>query len=172
MQEKFSWLVKGRMPQKYRFLLLFVAFIVIVLDQVSKNYVRSHINLFEVIPFIKFWNWTLVYNEGAAFSLLADQGGWQKLFFGIVALLVSVGLVFYLLNRIYSGLTGLALSLILGGALGNLIDRIVHGRVTDFIQWYYQSHYWPSFNLADSFITVGITLLIIESLFFNKNKNS
>ena len=101
---------------------------------------------------------------------MADQGGWQKLFFGIVAFIVSIGLVYYILNRVYSGLTGLALSFILGGALGNLVDRIVHGKVTDFIDWFYGAHHWPAFNMADSFITIGVTLLIIESIFFARGK--
>lgn len=170
MQEKFNWVVKSKIPQKHRFCLLFVSFLVAVIDQISKYYVRHNMNLFEVKPFVPFWNWTLVYNQGAAFSFLSDQGGWQKVFFGVVALFVSVGLVYYILNRVYSGLTGVALSFILGGALGNLVDRIVHGRVTDFIQWFYGTHYWPSFNLADSFITVGVTLLIIESIFFARGK--
>lgn len=170
MQEKFNWLIKCRMPQKYRFMLLAVAFLLAILDQVSKYYVRQHLAVFEVKRVMPFWNWTLVYNQGAAFSFLADQGGWQKLFFGLIALMVSIGLVYYILNRVYSGLIGVALSFVLGGALGNLTDRIVHGRVTDFIQWYYKTHYWPAFNLADSAITVGVALLIIESIFFARGK--
>lgn len=171
MQIKFSWLVKCHVPQKYRFLFLGGAFVVTILDQISKYYVQHHMVLFETKRVMPFWNWTLIYNQGAAFSFLADQGEWTKLFFGIIALIVSIGLVYYILNKIYSGLTGLALSLILGGALGNLIDRIVHGRVTDFIQWYYKTHYWPAFNLADSCITVGVAILIIESIFFAKGTN-
>lgn len=170
MSEKFNWVAPSRIAQKHRFLLLAVSLIIAIADQISKYYVRGHMHMFEVKPVMPFWNWTLVYNQGAAFSFLSDQGGWQKLFFGIIALGVSIGLVYYILNRIYSGLTGLALSFILGGALGNLVDRIVHGRVTDFVQWYYETHYWPAFNLADSFITVGVTLLVIESIFFTKAK--
>lgn len=170
MQEKFNWLIKCHVPRKYRFLFLAVAFIVAVLDQGSKYYVRDHMTLFEIKKVMPFWNWTLVYNQGAAFSFLADQGEWPKVFFGLMALIVSVGLVYFILNKVYSGLTGLALSFILGGALGNLIDRITHGRVTDFIQWYYKTHFWPAFNLADSFITVGVAILVIESIFFAKGK--
>ena len=117
-----------------------------------------------------FWNWTLAYNQGAAFSLFADQGGWQRIFFGVVALVVSIGIVYYILNRKFTGLTGVAISFILGGAVGNLVDRIMFGKVTDFIDWHYSVHHWPAFNVADSFITVGVTLLIIEGVFFSKNK--
>lgn len=171
MQEKFYWLIKSRMPQKYRFLFLAIASIIAILDQASKYYMRNHLSLFEIKPVMPSWNWTLIYNQGAAFSLLANQGNWPKVFFGIVAFLVAISLVYYILNRVYSGLTGLALCFILGGATGNLIDRIVHGRVTDFIQWYYRTHYWPAFNLADSAITIGVALLIIESIFFAKCEN-
>lgn len=170
MQEKFNWLIKCHVPQKHRFIFLMVAFVITGFDQITKYYVRDHMVLFETKKVMPFWNWTLIYNQGAAFSFLANQGEWTKLFFGIIALIVSIGLVYFILNKVYSGLTGLAISFILGGALGNLIDRIIHGRVTDFIQWYYKTHYWPAFNLADSFITVGVAILIIESIFFAKGK--
>jgi signal peptidase II len=170
MQDKFNWLVKCRIPQKYRFLFLTISFIMAMLDQLSKYYVRNNLTLFETRAFVPFWNWTLVYNQGAAFSFLANQGEWPKIFFGFVALIVSMCLVYFILNKRYSGLIGLALSLILGGALGNLIDRIIHGRVTDFIQWYYKTHYWPAFNVADSCITVGMVIIIIDSIFFANTK--
>ncbi len=171
MQIKFNWCVKCHVPQIYRFSFLGCAFIITILDQITKYYVRHHMALFEVKKVMPFWNWTLTYNQGAAFSLLANQGEWAKLFFGLIAFIVSISLVYYILNKVYSGLTGLSLSFILGGALGNLIDRIVDGRVTVFIQWHYKMHYWPSFNLADSFITVGVTILIIESIFIARGKD-
>lgn len=170
MQVKFNWGIKCHVPQKYRFLFLGGAFLITILDQITKYYARHYINLFETKRVMEFWNWTLTYNQGAAFSFLANKGEWPKLFFGAVALIVSLFLVYYILNKMYSGLTGLALSFILGGALGNLVDRIVDGRVTDFIQWHYKTHYWPAFNLADSCITVGVTLLIIESVFIARGK--
>lgn len=171
MQIKFNWCVKCHVPQIYRFLFLACAFIITILDQITKYFARHHIELFEVKRVMPFWNWTLVYNQGAAFNFLANQGEWAKLFFGLIALIVSMSLVYFILNKVYSGLTGLAISFILGGALGNLVDRIADGRVTDFIQWHYKTHYWPSFNLADSFITVGVTILIIESIFIARGKD-
>ncbi|MCC2645103.1 MAG: signal peptidase [Burkholderiales bacterium] len=170
MQIKFKWAVKCNIPQSYRFLFLGSAFIIAILDQITKYYARHNIMLHETKRVMQFWNWTLNYNQGAAFSFLADQGEWPKIFFGVIALIVSMSLVYYLLNKMYSGLSGLALSFILGGAMGNLVDRIVAGKVTDFIQWHYETHYWPAFNVADSFITVGVTLLIIESIFFARGK--
>ena len=171
-EQQCKWTNICSLSQKFRFGLLGISLIVIILDQLSKYYARHHLELHELIPFIKFWNWTLAYNQGAAFSLLANQGGWQQLFFGLIAFVVIVGLVYYILNRKFSGLTGLALSFILGGAAGNLIDRILLGKVTDFIDWYYNVHHWPTFNVADSFISVGITILIIESLFFAKGNKT
>jgi signal peptidase II len=170
MQIQFTWFNKCHVPQKYRFLFLGIAFVIILLDQLTKYYARHHLALFEIKPLMPFWNWTLIYNQGAAFSLLANKGELAKLFFGGIALIVSMSLVYVILNKMYSGLTGLSLSFILGGALGNLIDRIIDGRVTDFIQWYYKTHYWPAFNLADSFITVGVAILIIESIFITRGK--
>ena len=167
-EQQCKWTVNSYLPQKFRFGLLGVSLIVLILDQVTKYYARHYLELHEFKQFTKFWNWTLAYNQGAAFSLLANQGGWQQLFFGLIAFVVTVGLVYYILNCRFSGLTGLALSFILGGAAGNLIDRILLGKVTDFIDWYYKAHHWPTFNIADSFISIGVTILIVESLFFAK----
>ena len=155
---------------KIRVGLLVMSLGIILLDQVSKLIVRNNMDLFAQKYVAPFWNWTLAYNQGAAFSLFANEGGWQRIFFGVVALVVSIGIVFYILNRKYTGLTGVAISFILGGAVGNLVDRIMFGKVTDFIDWHYGVHHWPAFNVADSFITVGVTLLIMEGLFFSKNK--
>ncbi|WP_245866355.1 signal peptidase II [Aquella oligotrophica] len=148
--------------------LLGISLIVIVLDQISKYIVRGHLELYQLKPVMPFWNWTLAYNEGAAFSFLASQNGWQKIFFAGIAIAVSIGLIYYIMTKPFNLLAGLAFSFILGGALGNLIDRIVAGKVTDFIDWYVGTHHWPAFNVADSFITVGVTLLIIDSLFVSK----
>ena len=155
-----------------RFGLLLMSLLIVILDQITKMIARNNLQLFEQKHFLTFWNWTLAYNQGAAFSLFADQGGWQRIFFGVLAVGVSVGLVFYILNKVYSKITGVAICFILGGAIGNLVDRIMFGQVTDFIDWYYSAHHWPAFNVADSFITVGVTLMIIESIFFSNKKNS
>ena len=100
--------------------------------------------------------------------LANEDGSWAKIMFGIIAFVVSIWILNYLLNKSYSVISGIGLSFVLGGALGNLIDRIIHGKVTDFIDWYYKSHHWPAFNIADSFILSGVILLIIDGLFFSK----
>ena len=157
-----------QLTKKSRFGLLGLSIIVIVLDQLTKQLVLKSLSLYQVKPFLPFWNWTLAFNEGAAFSFLANQSGWQKVFFALVALVVSIGLIYFILTKAYNALAGVAFSFILGGALGNLIDRIRAGKVTDFIDWYIGNHHWPAFNVADSFITIGVTLLIIDSIFFSK----
>lgn len=111
-------------------------------------------------------NMTLSFNTGAAFSFLHDQSGWQRWFFAALALVVSGALVVWLarLGRSF-GWQGLGIALILGGAVGNLIDRLAYGHVIDFIDVYYGDWHWPAFNIADSGITVGAVILIAESVF-------
>ena len=169
---RIGWTKKVSLLTKYRYMLLLIALVIMLLDQLTKYIVRQHMQLYEVIPVVDhFWNWTLAYNKGAAFSFLASHdGNLPKFFFGVIALLVSIWLIHFILSKTYSKLTGVAMCFILGGATGNLVDRIIHGKVTDFIQWYYQNHYWPAFNLADSFICVGVTFLIIEGIFFSKEE--
>lgn len=158
--------------KKYtRYLLLVIALSIIALDQITKSLIKNSLALYEVKPYLPFWNWTLIYNRGAAFSLLDRASGWQKPLFAGFAIIVSLIITYYLLRRSYTFLTGLALSFVLGGAVGNLIDRIRFGQVTDFIDWYYKSYHWPSFNLADSFITCGVMLLIIEAIFSSNIKD-
>lgn len=170
MSFKTRFLTKTNLQRKTRYLLLIIALFIIILDQITKSVVRINFNLYEVKPFIDgFWNWVLVYNKGAAFSLLANEkGSWAKIMFGIIAFIVSIWILNYLLNKSYSVISGIGLSFILGGALGNLIDRIIQGQVTDFIDWYYKNYHWPAFNVADSFISIGVVLLIIDGLFFAK----
>ncbi|MDQ5921787.1 MAG: signal peptidase [Pseudomonadota bacterium] len=153
---------------KVRVLLLLISLGIVILDQITKLTVRNYMRLFDAQYVTDYWNWTLAYNQGAAFSFLAHEGGWQRIFFGILASFVSIALVFYILNRKYSNLIGVAVSFILGGAVGNLIDRVVFGKVTDFIDWHYIDYHWPAFNVADSFITVGVTLLVIDSIFMHR----
>lgn len=146
---------------------LLASVLVIALDQITKA-----IALRELVPYMPrpviphFLNWTLAFNRGAAFSFLAGGSGWQTWLFGLLAVAVSVGLVAWLARtRRGDWRTALPLALIIGGALGNLIDRLVHGRVTDFIEVYWQSWSWPTFNVADSAISVGAVLLIAFGLF-------
>ena len=136
--------------------------LVVILDQFSKWIVLENIRFGEVIYVAPFWNWVLTYNPGAAFSFLADQAGWQRWFFTVLALAVSVWIAFELKKTTQQKLLSLALSLVMGGALGNVIDRIRFGAVVDFIQWHAAGLYWPAFNVADSAITVGAVLLVLE----------
>lgn len=150
--------------------LLVLSLVLILVDQFTKHLVRANLFEFQVKPFLPSWNWVLVYNEGAAFSFLGSQNGWQKIMFGTIAVLVAVGLIYFLLRKSYQLIAGFGFSLILAGAIGNLVDRILAGKVTDFIDWYVGTHHWPAFNFADSCISVGVALLIIESIFFSKQK--
>lgn len=136
---------------------------VIVLDQLTKFWITAVFQLGDKLAVLPSFNLVLAYNTGAAFSLLADAGGWQRVFFSVVAIAASVVIVHLLRRNPNQPLFSLALSLILGGALGNLVDRITLGHVIDFIQVYWRDHYWPAFNVADSAITVGALLLIWDS---------
>ena len=131
--------------------------LVIVLDQLSKAWVLATLPEFQPVPVIDgFWNWFRTYNTGAAFSFLSDAGGWQKYVFVVLAVVISVALA-RALARMPRGewKTALPFALVIGGALGNVIDRLLHGHVVDFIQWYGRGHYWPAFNVADSAIVGG-----------------
>lgn len=143
---------------------LLLAAVIIVLDQITKLIVDNTMFYGQVIPVMPSFNIVLAYNKGAAFSLLANAGGWQRLFFSLIAVAASVGIIWVLRKHHQNKLMSLSLSLILGGALGNLIDRIVYGHVVDFIQVYYSSYFWPAFNIADSAITVGAVLMVLDSM--------
>lgn len=136
---------------------------VLVLDQVTKYLVLSSIHLYERITVIPgFFNLTHVRNKGAAFGLLADVPGiWRSLFF-ITTTLTALAVIGFLIRKTQDRLQVWAFSLIAAGAAGNLIDRIRFDEVVDFIQWYFRSFYWPSFNVADSAISVGVGLLILD----------
>ena len=138
-----------------------LAGLVVVLDQLSKWLVLSSLAFGETIYFAPFWNWVLTFNPGAAFSFLADQPGWQRWFFTVLALAVSAWIAVELKKHPGEKLLALAMSLVMGGALGNVIDRVRFGAVVDFIQWHAAGYYWPAFNIADSAITVGAVLLFL-----------
>jgi signal peptidase II len=143
-----------------------VSVAVVVLDQLTKFAADSSLVYGQAVPVLPSFNLTLMYNRGAAFSFLSDASGWQRWFFVTVSLGASLLLVFWLRKlRPAQWLLALALSLVLGGAVGNLIDRLWAGHVIDFIQLYYRDFYWPAFNLADSAITVGAVLLVWDALF-------
>jgi signal peptidase II len=139
---------------------------VLVLDQLTKYLVEKHVRMYEVIPVIPgFFNLTRVRNRGAAFGILSTVPGvWRSVFF-ITVTLVAIGVIALLIKKTHERLPVLAFALIAGGALGNVLDRIRYGEVVDFIQWYVKSYYWPSFNAADSAITIGVGLLAIDMLF-------
>ena len=111
-----------------------------------------------------FFNLVLMHNTGSAFSFLADAGGWQQFFFGAVAIAVSGAMVWMMLQETGSALTKAAASLVLGGAVGNLIDRLAWGAVTDFLDFHWGTLHWPAFNVADAAIVAGVALLMLSEL--------
>ena len=137
---------------------------VIVLDQLSKQWVSQSLVFGEAIAVMPSFNLVLAHNAGAAFSFLAGAGGWQRGFFSVIAAVAAVVIVHLLRKHHGEKLFSLALALILGGALGNLIDRILLGHVVDFLDFYVQGYHWPAFNVADMAITGGAGLLIWDSL--------
>jgi signal peptidase II len=143
---------------------LTLAGVIIVLDQISKWIVLGALQPGDSLYVAPFFNWVLTFNSGAAFSFLSDAGGWQRWFFTVLALGVSVWIVSMLRRHTSEFRLSLALTLVLGGALGNVIDRIRFGAVVDFIQWHVAGYYWPAFNVADSAITVGAILLAWDQL--------
>nr|WP_314898818.1 signal peptidase II [uncultured Deefgea sp.] len=152
------------MPKRFvQFMLL--ALVVLILDQSTKHLVEALFQYAEVRTVIPgFFDLTLRYNPGAAFSFLADAGGWQRYFFTGLALVVSVALVFLIKKHHAETRYALALSLILGGALGNAIDRMVFGHVIDFLLFHWNNKwYYPAFNIADSAICIGAVLMVIDS---------
>ena len=156
----------GRRPRFFMGKWLGLSALVIVLDQLTKYLAEAKLVYAEPLAVIPSFNLILLYNRGAAFSFLSDAAGWQRWFFVTISLSASVFLVFWLRKLgPQQRLLALALSLVLGGAVGNLIDRLVLGHVIDFIQVYYRNFYWPAFNVADSAITVGAVLLVWDALF-------
>ena len=143
---------------------LVLSLLVLVIDQVSKAHFEGSLQMFQQIVVIPdYFSWTLAYNTGAAFSFLADGGGWQRWLFALIAVVVSAVLVVWLkrLGRDDTWLA-IALALVLGGALGNLYDRIALGHVIDFIFVHWKEHGFPAFNVADSAITVGAIMLALD----------
>ncbi len=143
---------------------LWLSLIALVLDQWTKIAVDSSMRLYESIAIIPGFNLTYVHNTGAAFSFLSEAGGWQRWFFAAMALIISVILTVWLYRlKSHETLLAVALSLVLGGAIGNLIDRLAYGYVIDFLDVYYQSWHWPAFNIADMAISVGVFLMLLEN---------
>jgi signal peptidase II len=141
-----------------------IAFAVALLDQFTKTLILASFDLGHSYTVSSFFNLVRVHNTGAAFSFLAGAAGWQRWFFVGLGALAAIFIVWMLRSHGGQRLFGWALSLILGGAVGNVIDRLLHGHVVDFIQVHYAGWYFPSFNVADSAITIGAALLILDEL--------
>jgi len=154
---------------------IWLAIVVVILDQLTKYIASTSLEMHQPIAVMPMFNWTLMHNTGAAFSFLANEGGWQRWFFAVIAIVVSVVIVLWI-KRLeqHEKWQAIALALILGGAIGNVIDRIYLGYVVDFIQVYYQQWYWPAFNIADSAISIGVAMIIIESVreYLSERKNN
>ncbi len=166
--------LKKTSKQGHMLIWLWLSVLVFVLDQGSKYLVEQSLSYMQTVELLPVFDLILVYNTGAAFSFMADAGGWQRWLFVGLALVMSGILVIwiYKLGRC-ERIEAIALTLILGGAVGNLCDRILLGHVIDFISVHYQHHYFPSFNIADSAISIGAAILILD-MFRHKNncKNS
>jgi signal peptidase II len=143
---------------------LLLAAVLIVLDQLTKLYFDASLRYGQRIAVLPFFDFTLLYNPGAAFSFLAQADGWQRWFFTVLGLCASA----FILGMMHKSRSNkrlmLALTLILGGALGNVIDRIAYGHVVDFLLFYWKDWYYPAFNIADTCITLGAILLILDEL--------
>jgi len=168
---------------------LWVTAVVVILDQITKQWASHGLEMFQAVELIPMLNLYLAHNEGAAFSFLSNAGGWQRWFFTLIALVVSTALVLWIQKlQQHEKWNAIALAFILGGALGNVIDRILFGYVIDFIQFYYQAQsclpgfslvritqgnlcIWPAFNIADSAITVGAVMLIWDGIMSMKRKS-
>jgi len=145
-----------------------VSVLIVVLDLWTKNIATHALTLYRPEAVTSWLNMTLAHNYGAAFSFLSDAGGWQRWLFTGLASVVTVVLIVWLFRLPpREKVTAAALGLIIGGAVGNLIDRINHGYVVDFIDVYYRDWHWPAFNVADSAITCGVILLLIDGLFLS-----
>ncbi|HHL31189.1 MAG TPA: lipoprotein signal peptidase [Oceanospirillales bacterium] len=142
---------------------LWISALVLLLDQWSKIIATQSLKIYDAVVVNEYLNWTLMHNEGMAFSFLADQSGWQRWGISIVAIVIVVWLLFWLKkNPFKNTFLNLGLTLVIGGALGNIYDRINLGYVIDFIEVHYQQHFWPAFNLADSAISLGAFFLILD----------
>lgn len=144
---------------------IWLTVVVVIFDQLTKYIASTTLDMSQSISVMPMFNWTLRHNTGAAFSFLADAGGWQRWFFAVIAVTVSTVIILWI-KRLeqHEKWQAAALALILGGAIGNVIDRIWLGYVVDFIHVYYQQWHFPAFNIADSAISIGVVMIIIDSI--------
>jgi signal peptidase II len=143
---------------------LALALILIILDQFTKTLILGYYQLGQGTPVTSFFNIVRVHNSGAAFSFLANAGGWQRWFFTGVGALATIFIVWMLRSHHAQKLFAFALSCILGGAIGNVIDRLLHGYVVDFLDFHVGGWHWPAFNVADSAIFIGAACLILDEI--------
>lgn len=149
---------------------LWLSAAVLIVDQISKAMIRKRFDLYDYESITPFFDLIRLHNTGAAFSFLADQPGWQQYFFVVIALIVSVVIIIWMRSlRGRQAFIAAGLSLLLGGALGNVIDRVSFGYVTDFLYFNWNGYYWPAFNVADIAICAGAAGLIIDSVFGGKS---
>jgi signal peptidase II len=151
---------------------LALAAFIVALDQLTKHLVVRSFAPGESVAVTSFFNMVLVHNRGAAFSFLSDQSGWQRVFFIAIALAASVWIVYLLVKHPRERLFALALALVLAGAVGNVIDRVLVGAVVDFLDFHAFGYHWPAFNVADSAITCGAALLVWDALRPQKGRTS
>ncbi len=150
---------------------LWLSLLIIVLDQASKQAVEAAMNEGDIQVLLPFFNLILAYNPGVAFSFLSEQGGWQRWAISALALILSLFLVVWL-SRLKQPerWTAVSLSLIIGGAIGNVIDRLLFGHVIDFIQLHYAGLAWPAFNVADSAISVGVAIMLFDIIVVSRRR--
>lgn len=152
---------------------LWLSLLALVLDQASKLLIDGTMQLYQSIPLLPSFNLTYVHNTGAAFSFLSTAGGWQRWLFAGLALVISIGITVWLTRlQKHETVLAAALSLVLGGAIGNLIDRLIYGYVIDFLDVYYGAWHWPAFNIADAAITLGVMLMLAESFGLGRSKTA
>jgi len=150
---------------------MWLAVFVIALDLATKMIAEHFLTYAQPVYVLPVFDLTLLYNKGAAFSFLANESGWQRWFFTVIAVGVSIALTIWLMTlKSSEKWISIALVLIIGGALGNLYDRLAYGHVVDFLHFHWGPHYFPAFNIADTAITIGAGMLIIDSLFLSKDK--
>ena len=144
-----------------------IAFLIVILDLISKQWIFNHLDFGSALVITPFFNIVHFQNTGAAFSFLSEASGWQRYFFIFISLIAIVIIIRLMRERLKQPLLCLALAFILGGAIGNLCDRSYYGFVIDFIYVHYEAYYWPAFNVADSFISIGVALILYDAF---KNK--
>lgn len=137
---------------------------VLIADQMTKWWAQMSLPMAQPIKVTDFLNWFLIYNPGAAFSFLSQAGGWQRWFFTVIGIVAAIVIIWLLQKNVHDRPFCLALSLILGGAIGNVLDRLLYGAVVDFIDVHYDGWHWPAFNIADSAISIGATLIVINEI--------